>query len=427
MKSRKFILFLLFSTLSTAQVISISEAYALALKNSKELKASRYQIEANREQLNQAEAMLYPQIYFSTSYGKKGYGDRDSGSISTYSISVSETIFDVYKMSKIDIEKSKIEIDRYKFEMEKQNLANRVLTLYMNILKSKNKLEVYRAYIDAKEKRVQLLDKKLSMRLSTKSELLQGEVDYHFSLMDLKREKKSIRVNRLKLRHLVGLDNIEIPNIDLELIDESLISDMRTIIDGNRDNFEKNIRIMESEAEVELSKQYINSARSEHLPSVNLNAQYSKIEADSAVSSLENSKSITIQLQVPIYTGGATSSKVTASKLSLSSAKERLSQVEDEIIEDYEENLAIFDSSSKSFKLYKDALNSAEEYLYSIERGFNAGLKSSLDLNDAKSRLYEVRYRFVENIYDMVNSYINLLITTNSLDKLEIVDRVLKR
>jgi len=33
-------------------------------------------------------------------------------------------------MSGIDIEKSKIEIDRYKFEMEKQNLANRVLTLY---------------------------------------------------------------------------------------------------------------------------------------------------------------------------------------------------------------------------------------------------------------------------------------------------------
>jgi len=50
MKSRKFILSLLFSTLSTAQVISISEAYSLALKNSKELKASRYQIEANREQ-----------------------------------------------------------------------------------------------------------------------------------------------------------------------------------------------------------------------------------------------------------------------------------------------------------------------------------------------------------------------------------------
>ncbi len=111
----------------------------------------------------------------------------------------------------------------------------------MEILK--NNLEVIiRALIirmPKGEREFNYLDKKLSMRLSTKSELLQGEVDYHFSLMDLKREKKSIRVNRLKLRHLVGLDNIEIPNIDLELIDESLISNMRTIIDGNRDNFEK--------------------------------------------------------------------------------------------------------------------------------------------------------------------------------------------
>ncbi len=142
-------------------------------------------------------------------------------------------------MSRIDIEKSKIKLDSYKLEMQKQDLANRVLNLYMNILKSKNKLEVYRAYIEAKEKKVQLLDRKLSMRLSTKTELLQGEVDYHFSLMDLKKERKNIRVNKLKLKHLVGLNSIEIPNINLDLIDENIISQMRAIIEENRDNFYK--------------------------------------------------------------------------------------------------------------------------------------------------------------------------------------------
>jgi outer membrane protein len=297
----------------------------------------------------------------------------------------------------------------------------------MNILKSKNKLEVYRAYIQAKEKKVQLLDRKLSMRLSTKTELLQGEVDYHFSLMDLKKERKNIRVNKLKLKHLVGLDSIEIPNINLDLIDEDIISQMRVIIEENRDNFYRNLKIKQSQAEVELSKKYIESAKSEHLPIVSLNAQYSKINADPEVSSLENTKSITIQFQIPIYKGGATESKITASKLSLSSAQERLAQIEDEVREEYEENLAIFDSSSKSFQLYKEALTSAKEYLYSIEKSFNAGLKSSLDLNDAKSRLYEVRYRFVENMYDIINSYINLLIITNSLENLELVDRVIEK
>jgi len=174
---------------SKAQIVSISEAYNLALQHSKELKASEYQIEANKEQLKQAKAGLYPQVYFSSSYGRKSYGDSDTGRISTYAVSLNESIFDVYKMSRIGIEKSKIKLDNYKLEIQKQDLANRVLYLYMNILKSKNKLEVYRAYIQAKEKKVQLLDRKLSMRLSTKTELLQGEVDYHFSLMDLKKEK----------------------------------------------------------------------------------------------------------------------------------------------------------------------------------------------------------------------------------------------
>jgi outer membrane protein len=62
-----------------------------------------------------------------------------------------------------------------------------------------------------------------------------------------------------------------------------------------------------------------------------------------------------------------------------------------------------------------------------VEKSFNAGLKSKLDLDDAKSRLYEVKYRFIENIYDLANSYINLLITTNSLENLKLVDRVLNR
>jgi len=426
MKSKVFIL-LTAITFSNAQILTISQAYSLALQNSKELKASKYQVEANREQLNQTKAELYPKVYLSSSYGRKSYGERDSGRISTFALSVSEPIYDVYKMTKVDVEETRVKLDRYRLGIEEQELAKRVLNLYMNILKSQNKLEVYKAYIQAKEKRVELFNKKLTMRLSTKTDLLQSEVDYHFSLMDLKKEKKNIRVNKLKLKHLVGVEDIEIPKINLDLIDENIIYQMKSIIEANRDNFYFNLRVKQSQTEVELSKKYIQNARSQHLPTVSLNAQYSKINADPEVSSLENTKSITIQFQVPLYQGGAISSRVNQYKLSLNSAQERLAQVEDEIKEEYEENFAIFESSIKSFNLYKEALNSAQEYLYSIEQSFNAGLKSKLDLNDAKSRLYEVRYRFVENIYDMVNSYINLLIVTNSLDNLELIDQIITK
>ncbi len=87
-----------------------------------------------------------------------------------------------------------------------------------------------------------------------------------------------------------------------------------------------------------------------------------------------------------------------------------------------------FNRQKPVWTLYKGALNSAKRVIYILwKRSFNAGLKVKLDLDDAKSRLYEVKYRFIENIYDLANSYINLLITTNSLENLKLVDRVLNR
>jgi len=108
------------------------------------------------------------------------------------------------------------------------------------------------------------------MRLSTKTELLQGEVDYHFSLMDLKREQKVIRVNELKLKHLIGLDNIDIPDINLDLINEDIISQMRMVIDVNRENYVSNLRLPQHQRwKLNLSTNtYITSAKSDHLPTV---------------------------------------------------------------------------------------------------------------------------------------------------------------
>ncbi len=426
MKSKKIILsLLLLSSFLSADILSITDAYNLALQNSKEIKASEYQIEANREQLNQAKAELYPQIYLSATYGKKEYDGEGSGRLSNYTLSFNESIYDASKINRVDITKSKIKLDNFKVEFQKQELAQSVFKIYMDILKSKNKIEVYNAYINAKEKRVELLNKKLELSLGTKTDLLQGEVDYHFSRMDLRREKKFIRVNKLKLRHLTGVNSIELPTIDFNRITDDIVAQMRSAVENSSNEFSSNLKLEQSKMNLDLSAKEIKGAKSAHFPTVSVNAQYSKINAEARVSSLENTKSVMLQIQIPIYQGGAVESRVTASKLSYSSAKESLLQVEDEIKEEYEENLATFDSSSKSLALYKESLESARAYLNSIEQSFNAGLKSSLDLNEAKSKLYEVKYRFVENIYDMINAYISLLVITNNFEQLKLVNNII--
>ena len=127
MKSRKIVLYIvLLSSFGYANILSLTDAYKLALKHSKELKASEYQIEANKEQLNQAKAQLYPQIYMSAGYGKKEYDGAGTGRLSSYSISFNESIYDASKINRVDITKSKIKLDNLKIEFQRQELALRV-------------------------------------------------------------------------------------------------------------------------------------------------------------------------------------------------------------------------------------------------------------------------------------------------------------
>ncbi len=421
-----FLTLFLWCSYSSAEILTISEAYNLSLQNSKEIKSAEYQVEANREQLNQATAQLYPQVYFSSSFGKKEYDDRGAGRVSNYAISINQSIYDSYKMENINVAKSKMKLDNFKIEFQKQELAKKVLKIYMDIVKSQNKVEVFHAYLNAKERKVQLLSKKLELSLGTKTDLLQGEVDLHSSKIDLNREQKLIKVNKLKLKHLTGLNSVEIPNINLDMITDDIIYSMRSVIEQNSNRFDSNLRLEQSRMNLDLAQKEIKRAKAGHMPTISVNAQYSKVNADSKVSSLENTKSFMLQVQLPLYQGGAVESKIAEGKLSYSSAEENLLQIQDEIREEYEENLATFDSSSKSIAMYKESLNSAREYLNSVQQSLNAGLKSSIDLTNAESKLYEIKYRFVENIYDMIDAYINLLIITNSFEYLNLVDEIIK-
>ncbi|HIO96032.1 MAG TPA: hypothetical protein EYG67_04350, partial [Campylobacterales bacterium] len=213
-----------------ADVLTLSEAYNLALANSKNIKASEYHLESNRQRIDQAKAELYPQVYLSGAYGKKEYGSNGFGKIANYGLSLNQSIYNPALNSKIDIETSKVALSSSEVELKKQELSQIVLPIYLNILKAQNKVELYNAYGFANERKLQLLQIKFDMALSNRMDLLQGEVDYHFSKMDLRKEKRLIRVNQLKLKHLLGTSDFQLPTIDFDRVTDETVRQMKEAI-----------------------------------------------------------------------------------------------------------------------------------------------------------------------------------------------------
>lgn len=429
MKSSKLIsgLFLLGLSASflNAEVLLFSKAYELALQNANDLKSSIYVSKSDKEKIKQEESQLYPQINLSGYYKKSEYVSNPAQNTTrqgllNYTLSLRQSIYNPEIYARIQAQEARSKYSNTKVELDKEVLAQELFNAYLDLLKSKNKIELYKSYLAYNKSKLQELTKKYEMKLSNKMDLLQMRAEYNSAQIDLKKEEKLFNVYSLKLKRFIGNVDYELPCIDSNRPIEDMISSMREIVK----NLNGSLKVKQAQIALDISNAEIKNARSGHFPNLNLDASYAKYSTDDPTvdAAYNNVKSVMLTLNIPIYSGGYVSSKVDSAKLMQKAAREDLESVKKQVKVEYDEYLALFEASAESVSMYNEAFKSAELYIESVEKAYAHGLKSVIDLNEAKIKLYEVKYKYIENIYEMVNSYIGLLIVTNNFKDIDILD-----
>jgi len=426
---------LIISSLS-AETLVFSNAYQLALENAHSLKAFVFKTEGAKERIEQAQSALYPQVNLSAYYKKSQYNynknysansDTINQGLINYSLSVKQSIYNADTYSKITMERSRAELNELSVELEKEELAQTVFKVYLDLLKTHNKIDLYKAYLKYSKSRLDELNKKYEMYMVSKMDLLEMRVEYQSAQIDLKREKKLLTVHELRLKQLIGDIDYELPLIDsTKSVVDSISSMKLSVLD--KDDFSSNLQLLQARLSLRLSKEEITNSFDAHYPRLDLDASYAGYETDDPTSDslYKDVKSIMLVLNIPIYSGGRTSSRVRELELNSNAANEELINTDKEIRVKYDEYMALFDASAESVSMYKDAFESATLYVDAIEQGYAHGLKSIIDLNDAKNKQYEVKYKYIENIYEMVDSYIGLLIVTNNFENIELLDKLVE-
>lgn len=415
--------------------LSISKAYELSLDNSNEMKSSAYQLEASKENINQVKSKLYPQISANVTHSRTDFevnhmqsrADYEIVETSTdYTVALNQTLYNQEIYSKIGIERTRLKLSKIKLELQKQELSTRVLKTYLDILKSKTKIDLYDSFAKYNKYKSTSIEKKYKMNLSNKMDLLQAKVDYNTSKVNLAKEKKLFNIYNLKLQQLIGTEKFSLPNVDFKTIDLQTIELMKKSVKID-ENFDSNLNMQQAKLGIKLTKQEIKNAQNGHYPTLSLNARYTKYDSDDISTDYESMNKVSLQLEVPIYNGGYVNSKVASSRLTAKAAQEDLELTKKNVQIQYDELLAIFNSSVDSLNLYQESLDSAHLYIDSVSLGFQNGLKSIIDLNDAKNKLHDLKYKYMENMYEMLNSYVELLIINNKLEDLKLIDTIIKK
>ncbi len=197
------------------------------------------------------------------------------------------------------------------------------------------------------------------------------------------------------------IDNLDTLNKDIPLVSPKPAK----IDDWVQVAKENNLTVISSNMDVYIAQQDIKRRFGGHLPSVSLSASYSDITTDPSWSPLNSDSygtSASINVKIPIYSGGLTNSQVKEGKALYKKASYDLESAMRGTIRTTRSSYLGVEASISAIKALQQSVISQESALEATQAGFEVGTRTIVDvllstrsLYSAKSGLASARYNYI--------------------------------
>ncbi len=428
---KRVILFLILAiSVVFADGVSIKSSYQKALKYEASVQSNQYQVYAKKEDIAQTKSRLYPKIDMQVSgtvrdYTISGTGVQRDEQYYTATLSSQVPIYHPENYNMIEQSRMKYRFSNLYLNQLKQELAFNVTDAFVSIIRAKNSLRVAKAYLEVNKTKYEQIKKKFKERLANKMDLLESRVTYEQSNIKVSSEKRNLSLAKYKFKNLTGIKDIKIPDVDLENIDISRLS-----LPYKRDDLlALNMEIKKSNINIALTKKEIKNTSYNRYPKVDLSASFSMYDSSSIYTDYKRESRVMLTAKVPLFDGGYTSSREAQYRYLLSAANEDLKDTQRKVLSKYDEFIVNFKTSQENINLYKETIASSKLYLYAVTRGYESGLKNLVDVEDAKAKLFEAKFKLIDSVYQFIKAYTSLLNLYGVFDdvKLEQLDLALFR
>ncbi len=171
---------------------------------------------------------------------------------------------------------------------------------------------------------------------------------------------------------------------------------------------QNNLNIQIQQDIAKLAEQEIERQSAGHLPTLDAVASYTNNYSNGSTSGIGNelkSAVIGLQLQVPIYQGGAITSRTRQAVLNQQKAKDDIEIARRNTELETQRAYLNLNTSIAQVKAYEQALTSSQSQLDSTKLGYEVGVRTSVDVLNAQQQLFsakrdllQARYGYLVNI-----------------------------
>jgi outer membrane protein len=414
------------STFSSAvSADNLLQVYQTAKMKDPIILKSKAQYDLFVEKINEADASLLPQVGFGLTAGYTAASE-DTATNSNYgaNLALSQSIYNGSYWQQLDIAEKQATQYAAIYGYAAQDLIYRSAVAYFDVLRADEAVKSVKANKRAVERQLEQTKQRFDVGLIAITDVHEAQAEFDRTNADLIAAENSLANSYYVLRELTGEDVLSVSYLNTDTFaPQPLAGDVKL---WRNNALEYNLQLHEKRISKEVAKMQIDLAETGHLPTLDFTAglAYSNKDYDnnSAANVDMSSGSLGIELNVPIYTGGAITSRVKQAQYSYVMASEDLVQTfrstEAQVNSGYNNVRA----SLSSINAYEQTVISSTSALKATEAGFEVGTRTIVDVLDATRSLYSSENQLANARYDYIINMLQLKYSAGTLSEQDIVD-----
>ncbi|MFV3306273.1 TolC family outer membrane protein [Pseudomonas sp. NY15181] len=404
--------------------------YKDAVDNNADLAAAQADYLARKEAVPQARSGLLPQINAGANVGSTRTSlDEPNATLNRSSqvlqATLSQPLFRADRWFQLKAAKNVSEQAQLEFSATQQALILQSAENYFGVLRAQDNLAASKAEEAAFKRQLDQSNERFDVGLSDKTDVLESQASY-----DTSRANRLVAEQQVDdaFQALVTLTNHEYSALEGILHSMPVVAPMPNDAKAWVDtSVQQNLALQASNYAVDAAEETLRQRKAGHLPTVDAVAQYQKgdndalgfantgVPGDPHYGKWVDESSIGLQLNVPIYTGGLTSSQVREAYQRLSQSEQLRESQRRQVVQNARNQHRAVNTDVEQVKARRQAIISNQSSLEATEIGYQVGTRNIVDVLDAQRSLYNSVRDYNNTRYDYILDNLRLKQTAGTL------------
>ena len=421
-----------------ARAENLLEVYQAAIKNDPLIREADARRLAALEAKPQARGLLFPQINVTGQYATRTTDSQatfnqavDPGpppviaivqnkqstnsDFWNYQAQLTQTVFRWDQWQTLKRASSEVAVAEANYRAAQQDLLVRVSQAYFEVLAAEDTLAAAEATLQAFSRQLEQAEKRFEVGLIAITDVQESRAAHDSATAGVIVAKRALASSNEALREITGEPyQVLVKPAEQMPLDQPLPLEEQAWV---AQALLQNLNVIAARLGVEIATADVRAAEGGHMPTVDLFAQYGEFDSTATqtnnglkgpADSNQTQDTIGLQFTVPVFSGGVTQSRVRQQVYLQRAAREKLEGTQRAAERQTRDAYLGVLAEKARVQALSQSVKSSQTALEATEAGFEVGTRTTVDVLDARRRLFEAQRDYARSRYDYLINIVRL-------------------